>query len=221
MPLMSPEMSRSPASDSAHLVFRAATEMHRPTSLVIGPDWPDIQRSLAFRMARFIGSEARLVHGSPGAVLREINGISRDARADIRALVLPYVLHDFAFEGHDVREVIAELAAWLPNASVLAVDYTFSSHDPGQILAAMETSVEQQRITALGAERYLEEHRAFTPEEFDAMFAVFPDRQTVRFRTRTVLAASHESQAISAMTVAAHLSRERQRQSADEPVISA
>lgn len=218
---MGPDHSDSPANDSAYLTFQAATEMHKPTSLIIGPDWPKIQQSLAFRIARLIGPEARLVHGSPDSVLREIGGISRESRTNIQALVLPYVLHDFAFEGHNVREVIDELAHWLPNASVLAVDYTFDHHHPAEILAAMETSIERQRILELGAERYLAEHRAFTPDEFDAMFSAFPGRQSVRFRTRTVLAASREQALVDALTVSAHSARERNHQRADEPLISA
>ncbi len=165
--------------------------VHRPTSIVVGPDWENHRRSLSFRIARLLDSGTQLVRGTPAEVAAELLNMCAAARKHIGLLVLPYVLHDFAHDGFDVSQFLNDLADAFPQAAVLATDYTFADDQTDEdVLAGMTTDIERTRMGVMGRDHFLAEHRAFTPERFNKIFQPFPYTQTVRFGTRTVLHAS-------------------------------
>lgn len=190
--------SPTPAEEVARLVFEASSNLHKPTTLVVGPDWQErLRGSLAYRVARLLGRDARFVHGAPKDVLQEIGSIGRGARADMRLLVLPYVLHDFKHEGLEVGEVVSGLRDDFPNATILAADYTYADYTPDQVLSEMHTQVERKRVAQIGAEQFLTEHRVFTHAQFQQAFDCLPYVHSVRFPSRTVLHAARNAEDLS------------------------
>lgn len=164
---------------------------HRPTSLVIGPDWQQLQRSLAYRLARLLGEHAQLVPGSPVDVMNQLLNMHVKERRQVRLLVWPYVLHDFAHEGLHLERAIGDVADAFPRADFLLADYAIDGRETDEdLLSALTAQIERDRIAELGRERFLEEHRAFTPARLRELFEPHGQVRTEQFGLRTVLRAS-------------------------------
>ncbi|MBP9750637.1 MAG: hypothetical protein KBC95_02190 [Candidatus Peribacteraceae bacterium] len=188
-------MNRQPpandAVEAARLLCETALREHRPTSLVVGPDWENLHRSLAYRLARLLGDGSQLVAGAPADVMSQLLNMRAKERHDVQLLVLPYVLHDFAHEGLPMERTIDDIAGAFPQANFLLADYALDrDKSDEEVLAALTAQIERQRIEELGRERFLQEHRAFTSVRLYELFLPHGHVHAAQFGMRTVLQAS-------------------------------